>query len=304
MASVRLAQLTPASAIFDLEDRFARDRGVRGKHPRPIGTRKYSIVGRVIGGVRTDFEPPVRLVTVRNPSGYDLFFDHVKQGELASSRMDFEDGTYVLRIEAQFYQHSEHEIPMPQSDAEHSIDLEPSYAYPFPIASLPHGGSPTLLRGTLHATDGSGVGGVNIQVAGSSNTYLTDETGQWVLIFDEGAASGDVTVTVTWPDSTTVDVPAVPIVGGQERSLAQAGLRGWVKTVAGPAIAGARVRVDGHSGETMSAHDGSWFYYFGLNQDSDVVSVTAQLPDGSALSQTNVQVQPRAMVVVPSFKFA
>ncbi len=304
MALVRLTQLTPACSIFDLEDRFARERGVRGKHPRPIGAIRYWLVGRIVGSVRTDFEVPYQLLTVRNPSGYDLFFDRVKQEGSAASRMAFEEGTYVLKIEAQFYQDREHEIPIPQCEAAHSIDLEPSYQYPFPVATLSYGGGPTLLRGTVHATDGSGVEGVIIEVSGSSNTYLTDETGQWVLIFAEDQPSGDVTVTFTWPDGTVENVANVPIEEGQERALAQAGLRGWVMTEAGVGIPGASVRVGGYPGETVSAHDGSWFYYFGLNQGSDVVSVTAQLPDGPALTQTNVQVQPRAMVVVPSFRFA
>ena len=304
MAGIRFQQLTPACSVFDLEDRFARERGVRGKHPRPFGSIKYWILGRIVDSVRTDFDVPYLLLTVRSPSGYDLFFDRVKQAETIVSRMVFEAGIYALKIEAQFYQTREYEIPIPQCDAAHSIDLEPGYTYPFPTANLSHGGGATLLRGTVHATDGSGVAGVAIEVSGGSNVYLTDETGQWVLIFVEDQPSGEVTVSFTWPDSTVVDVPAVPIVEGRERSLAQAGLRGWVMTEAGVGIAAATVRVDGYPGETVSAHDGSWFYYFGLNQGADVVNVTAQLPDGATLTQTNVQVQPRAIVVVPNFRFA
>ena len=304
MANLTLKQLTPACTIFDLEDRFARERGVRGKHPRPFGDISYWLVGQIVGGVRNDFEVPVQLITVRNPSGYDLFFDRVTQKGAASTRMQFEEGTYVVKINAQFYQVREHEIPMPQCNAAHSIELEPSYAYPFPTASLSHGGGPTLLRGTLHATDGAGIEGATIEVSGDSNTYITDATGQWVLVFDEDQSSGDVTVSFTLPDSTIVNVPNVPVSEGQERALAQAGLRGWVLTEAGVGIAGASVQVTGYAGRTQSANDGSWFYYFGLNQGADVVSVTAQLPDGPALTQTNVQVQPRSMVVVPSFRFA
>ncbi len=303
MSSVRLIRLAEANAIFDLQDRYARDRGVRGKHPRPLGGIKYWIVARLVSNARTDYPTPIRLITVRNPSGYDLFFDQVKLASSATTRFEFAQGTYVLKVEPQFYQSREYQISIPQSDTAHSIDLEPSYLYPFPVATLKNNGSPTLLRGTLHATDGSGIANASIEVVGASNLYITDGSGQWVLVFNPGQVSGDVVVTFTYPDNSVVQVAAVPVTEGAERSFVQTGLRGWARSNNGRALPGVRVSIGGYPGEAITAEDGSWFYFFGLNQGQDVVGVTARLPDGTALVQPNIQVQPRAVVVVPGFRF-
>jgi hypothetical protein len=304
MNGLRLTKLTAATAIFDLQDRYAKDRGVRGQHPRPLGGVKYWIVARIANNVRTDYANPIRLITVRNPSGYDLFFDQVKLETSATSRLDFAEGSYVLKVDPQFYQRREFQIPLPQSDVAHSFDLEPSYLYPFPVASLRNNSSPTLLRGTLHATNATGIAGVTIEVIGASNRYITDGSGQWVLVFDSAQVSEDVVVTFTYPDNSIEQVAAVPVVEGDERSLVQAGLRGWAITESGRAAQGVSVSVGGYPGEVITEHDGSWFYFFGLNQGQDVVSVTARLPDGTALVQPNIQVQPRSMVVVPTFRFS
>jgi hypothetical protein len=76
-----------------------------------------------------------------------------------------------------------------------------------------------------------------------------------------------------------------------------------VLIAAGVGVRGATIRVSGYPGEAMTANDGSWFYYFGLNQPADTVSVVAELPDGRSLTQPNVQVHPRGTVVVSAFRF-
>ena len=95
----------------------------------------------------------------------------------------------------------------------------------------------------------------------------------------------------------------MPIVQGSEAGLAQASLRGFVLTGAGGAVPGATVEVQGMPGVTTTESDGSWFYYFDVNQAAFAADVTARLPDGSAQTQVNQQVQPRATVVVPTFRF-
>jgi hypothetical protein len=303
MSNLRLRQLKSAAGIFDLEDRFARERGIHGRHPRPIGKVKYWLVGRVVDGGSEAFVPPIQLLTVRNPSGYDIFFDRVHQQSSAMSRLDLAPGSYLLRIEAQFYQTRQFTVTLPLSDSPHSIDLEPDYRYPFPPASLTNVGSPTLLRGTIHGADGEGLENVAIAVTGSSNDYLTDRTGQWVLIFAEDQASTDVTVRFTMPDASIVDVPSVAIVQGQASSLTQAGLLGRVVNGAGVGIAGVSVQVTGHAGETLTADDGSWSFYFGLNQPDELVDVSARLPDGQISTVQNVQVRFRSVEQGPIFSF-
>jgi hypothetical protein len=296
-----------ATLIFDPEDRYARERGVRGSHPRPIGPIKFCLVGRMVGGSRQDFDRPLKLVVGRNASGYYLFFGAIRLADGTSRRDVLADGMYVVRVESRFYQWAEREdiaLPMPDPEAPYFFDLEPGYAYPFPMESTrPGGRGPTLLRGSLHRPDGHGIARATIQVVGQSNTYRTDDTGQWVLVFPDTQPSGDVTVHFDFPDGKVENVANVPVVQGRESSLPQTALRGWVLTEAGVGIRDAIVRVSGYPGRTTTRRDGSWFYYFGLNQMVDTVSVTAVLPDGRSLTQSNVQVQPRATVVVPTFRF-
>jgi hypothetical protein len=214
-------------------------------------------------------------------------------------------GTYVIRVEGQFYQRTERtDIALPTQDTLYVFDLGPGYAYPFPTEStVPGGQGPTLLRGSVHRPNGEGIAGTTVQVVGQSNMYWTDDTGQWALVFPDSQLSGDVTVRLTSPDGASVDVANVPIVRGRQASLAQTALRGWVQSGAGVGISGAVIQVSGHPESTMAARDGRWFYYFRLNQAADTVSITAILPDGRSQTQSNIQVQPRATVVVPTFRF-
>jgi hypothetical protein len=294
-----------AILIFDLEDRYARERGVRGRHPRPIGPIKLCVVGRMVGGVRQVIDPSLELVVRRNASGYHLFFGVVRLPDGTSHEAALAAGTYVVRVESRFYQWAEREdIVLPESETPYFFDLEPGYAYPFPSeSSLPGGRGPTLLRGSLHRPDGQAIAWVTIQVVGQSNTYRTDDTGQWALVFPDTQPTGNVTVRFELPDGTVENVANVPIVQGRETGLAQTALRGWVLTDAGVGIPRATVRVSGYPAQTTTGSDGSWFYYFGLNQPADTVSVTAVLPDGRSRTQSNVLVQPRATVVVPTIRF-
>jgi hypothetical protein len=303
MAINHRQNMQSAILVLDPEDRYARERRVRGPHPRPIGKIRYLLVARVVGGVREELSVPSELLTVRNTSGYDVYFDQTRVGE-QRYRMVYDAGTYVVRVESEFYQGGEYQVLVPEAHTPLHIDLEPNYAYPFPTATLKNLRGPTLLRGTVCDTAGRGVAGVRIEVPGESNVYRTDASGQWVLVFVDGQASGDVTVRFVFPDASVIDVTTVAVVQGAERSLTQAGLRGWVLDRAGIALPNVRIQVSGHAGESRSAGDGSWIYCFGLNQGAEVVQVTASSPAGTALTQANIHVQPRAVVVVPTFRFA
>jgi hypothetical protein len=320
-------RLRPATAILDLDDRWALRRGIHGRHPRPFGAIRYSLVAREVGGVRQPLADPMRLVMIRNPSGYDLFFGQVwfNDHDRVSRPTDFPgrppgrrdspsngsepgllradlQGTYILRIESDYYQTAEQPIALPSSETPYSIGLEPGYRYPFPDPFTAHGGAPTLLRGTLYATGGAALPRVRVEVPDRSLSYVTNDSGQWVLVFPDDEPSSVVTVRIGWPDGRSEQVPAVAIEQGRSRTLVQAGLRGWVHDAAGLPVRGARVSVSGHAGEALTGVDGSWYFYFGLSQPVAIATVTAVLPDGRALTRPNVQVQPRALVVVPTFR--
>lgn len=237
MALIYRRQFPRASQVFDLEDAYARERKVRGRHPRPIGPVRLYVVGRMANGDRQDLHKPLELVVRRNPSGYYLFFGLVRLPngrthrsyladgtyvDSATRRSYLDDGKYVVRVESRYYQPVEQEVdlPMPEPKEPTSIDLSPGYAYPFPKTSTrPDGGGPTLLRGSVHYADGRGIAEVKIEVVGQEEpAYWTDGSGQWVLVFPDTQPPGDVTVRFTLGE-TSVERDAT-IVLGHEKSLA------------------------------------------------------------------------------------
>jgi hypothetical protein len=206
-----------AAAVFDVQDRWARDRGVLGPRPRPSGPLRFTAAATIDGGGRHEIDPPQELVTRRNGSGYHIFFGVMGDGR----RLDA--GTYAIRIEGPLYQTAEREdVTVPQPGAPYTYDLEPGYAYPFPPGS-------TLLRGSVHDTGGDGLAGVRVSVPGVSNEYVTDATGQWALVFDDTQPTGDVTVRFELPGDPPIDLAAVAVLARRESLLTQTGLRGNVR---------------------------------------------------------------------------
>lgn len=337
---VTYQRVLTATLIFDLEDRYAREQGVHGLHPQPIGPLKFQLMGKMIDGNRQDFATPLPLAIKRNPSGYHLFFDLMKQVEgldrrLKSAqaperRLMLADGVYIVRVQSTFYQMFEHtniKLPMqnpnnPASDAPYHFDLEPSYAYPFANTEsfrlegvpaqcgeivMPGGRGPTLLRGSLHASVGQDLVGITVQVVGSSNLYRVDETGQWVLWFPDDHPTGFVVVRIMLPNGGGItDVPDVCVIKGRTTSLFETALRGWVQRN-GRGVHHAMVTIEdaaGPLGSITTKEDGSWSYYFSLLQAQTTVTITATLPDEHTnLTIPNIQVRPRVTEMVPTFRF-
>jgi hypothetical protein len=303
LAAVDVRRIAPA-LVFDLEDRYARDRAARGPHPRPVGPVRIFLAGKVVLGVRQDFPVPYELVTTRNSSGYHIFFGEDRPARGGRRRMGLADGTYVVRVESDFYQAVEREdvvLPSPAITVPTLFDLEPGPAYPFPTEStLGRSRGPTLLRGTVRRRDGRGIEGALVEVPTKSNRCRTGADGQWVLVFEDTQPAGNVTVRFRFP--AVVDIPNVPLVPGRSNSLPETALRGRVLAAGGVPAAGARVRVTGDPAEAVTAVDGGWTYAFPPDQTAALVNVTAELP-GSSLTQSGVQVNPRSTVVVPTFRF-
>lgn len=207
-----------AVQIFDLEDIYAREWAVRGRHPRPIGPIKFYVVGQVVNGSRQDFHEPLELVVRRNPSGYHLFFGVVRLPNGAKRRSYLADGKYIVRVEGRYYQQFEKDVtlPIPNANKPAFFDLFPAYLYPFPKT---RGGRPTLLRGCVQRPDGQGIAKVKVQIVGQEKiTSMTSETGRWLLIFPDDQPAGNVTVRFTL-DETSKDVDDVAIEPGPENSL-------------------------------------------------------------------------------------
>ncbi len=297
--------LRRAQLMFDLEDVYARDRGVRGSRPRPLAGVEFWIVGELVDSSIQAIDPPWRMIVHCNPSGYHVFYGEVEFAD-GTRRSQIVEGTYAVRVESEFYQLAERQdVVLPEFATPYSFDLEPGFRYPFPReSSLSKGRGTTLLRGGVHQRDGSGLAGVTIEVTQASYSYSTDESGQWVLVFPDDVTDSDLTVRFVWPDRPPTEVDGVPLIQGRDNSLMQTALRGWVLTDTGVPIRGATVEVLGHTGMVKSRGDGAWFFYFDATEPEQPVDIEFVLPDGRNQIASSILVRPRATVVVPTIRFS
>ncbi len=314
-----------ATLIFLPVDGFALGLGTRGPRPSPIGPFKYVLTGQVVGAAMTDLNPPLELVAPANPSGYVLFFAQAKAREPASlpigrpdefdnpgptsapiRRVALASGTYRLQVVSKYYaplvvttvvvpDPALNPAPGAAAAEPMTLTLMPGYLYPFPAGT-------TLLRGTVAATDGSGVSGAIVTVDGVTGSYQTDATGQWVIAFPASQATGSVTLRIDRPN-VAEEVLSVPITAGASTSFPATALRGAVVKSSGLGIAGAAVSVSGQTATVQTASDGGWTYLFPDNQAASSVNVTAQLAGTSSQTQNNIPVAPGTTVTVPAFRF-
>lgn len=310
-----------ATLIFDLLDQFASLRGTRGPFPRPFEPIRFFATAQGAGMNRRTLDPPLELIVNRNGGGYHVFNNLAKRADGTVLKGALGADVYDFRVEGSFYQTKEIlNVPLPVSSEALTHQLLPSYFYPFPMDLKPTGGRGfALLRGSLHATDGRGISQATVSVAGANSTYVSDASGQWVLVFPDSFFAPNqstkvVTVQVTPTAGPAVMVPNVNVDKGVERALGETSLRGWVLGPGGRGIEQALVQVQGRPNGTLTAADGSWFYYFALDDPLSnpvtnppnaplTVNVTAQLPSGSNQTQNNQMVRSRVTVVVPAFRF-
>lgn len=301
-----------ATNVFDLTDLFAKTRGTRGPFPRPFEPIRFFATAKIVGMTREEYEPPLELIVKRNGNGYHIFHNMIKKSDGTVLRKALANGQYDIRVESDFYQTVNlPAIDVPKSTSPESFELEPGYNYPFPLDQPAAGRNFALLRGSLHTPAGIAIANAKVEIDSepSIHAYTTDQSGQWVLVFlnsffPGALTSRNVEVVVTPPSAPAVHVPNVTVTKGGDLALYETAFRGWVNARGGIGVRGATVEVQGQPVQTSTALDGSWFYYFNLDHaTSEFVDVTAHLPDGTTLTQTNKQVQPRATVIVPPFQF-
>jgi hypothetical protein len=287
-----------ADFVIDLVDGFALQRGLFGEVPRPFGwVRSLLLSLTPSGGVLQVFNPPIELDLVRNTSGHYLFFGRVSRPGFPARRLPLPAGTYELRIKSEFYQPFDMSADLPrpvQTPNLPQVELAPSYNYPFPDGT-------TLLRGSVVRTDGTGVAraAVSLNVAGSE-IYQTDDSGQWTLEVPitlpdpppKTPPTIQVTVTYKTPGAPDQLARNVAAVYGKQTSLPATALRGQVLSE-GVGVARATVAVSSFATTVPTQIDGSWVYFFGIDQPAAVVDVTVTLPDGRSQTITGVSVVRR-----------
>lgn len=301
--------------VFDPVDRFARDRAVSGRHPRPVGRIAYRLIAIVVGGARQDLGRPLDLVVTRNAAGYDCWFGELREPGGSRRNLTPFPVPFVVVVDAEGHQDLELQLnALPAGPTE--VALEPGYAYPFPAGSARPGSvGPTLLRGTLRSADGGGVEGVTVRVDPPPPgqpvpppRYVTDETGQWVLPFDDAVSTvSDATVRLSRPGQPDVLVHEVPIVRGDTSSLRQAAVTGRAVHPDGRGVPRVVVTVSGEPGSATTTAEGSWTFWFQIDRflpslGASPVAGAATPPQGPP-QNWSVQVQPRTTTRVPDIAF-
>lgn len=296
---------TTPSLVFDLVDAFAARRGTRGPNPRPTGEVRFRIAATEQAGVRTALRRPHTMVMQRNTAGYDLWFGSVVDD--GGTRKFPAPPSPVISIVADGHQPAELVAATIPDPSPQRIDLEPGWTYPFPLATrIPGASGPTLLRGTLHAPDGSGISGARVQVVPAppnqpapNPVYTTDGTGNWVLPFDDGVApTATADVEIRFPSAPAVVVGEVGIVRGDTSVLRQASLSGETHRGDGDPLPGVAVTVDVAPGTATSDADGRWQLWlpverFPPSHGPQPAVVTATPSQGAPIVR-NTQIEPRS----------
>ena len=222
-------------------------------------------------------------------------------------------------------------------------ELRPGPAYPFPAIApatfaepntsaqnRPYSRGFTLIRGSVLGPAGERIVGAAAELVNfvvdpfptmpSPPPWpflrcVTSDTGDWAILLPDRLTFKNVaptttapvihpiTVRVTYPDATFVDLPInVPL--GTEFAVTQTALRGNVIDTRGLPIAGVSIATSAGSPASASRADGRWSLYFPLDQpDVPLVTVTATKPGGTPAS-SSVAIVHGKTVVVPTFVFA
>ena len=296
--------------VFAPVDTYAAGLGVRGKQPMAVGALRFFVTGRRSedGRELASYDPPVQLLVYKNTIGRFIFLNEVTDTEGVTRRPYFRPGGYDLRIEAEFYQTVIVEnVSLPLSEQALVVNLQPGYRYPFPHFRQPqNGGGATLLRGCVVTPDGRGVANAWVEAIDKTPPvrYLTDSTGQFVLVFTEDQKDEVISITITLPGAQPVLVEDVSLHRGQSTNLPLTRVQGQVVDTHGRGIAGVAIRVEELDGMSVSGTAGSWCYTFPLNQSKSRVRFIAEGPNGARKRSEPVDVIPGATARGPIIDMA
>ncbi len=334
MAALRLIESHPMSRLWalDVVDGLARALQSKDAAARPVGELWLDIIA-AIAPVRRQFNPPLRLRTLRNRAGALLL-----DGTCArAGRPDLPlgEGTYRVQVRGLWYCASEFELRWPPPPATphlppgQEVVLLPGPSYGFPDGTLlRHQRGPTVLRGTAMEHDGTALQDARVAVHGlrlnphpprlpplSDWPLLetrSDERGDWVLVLpDRGYLSFDPDVPaqpVRLPITVAIEHPRLRVHATREielggtRVFGTTALRGQVLRGGHPAE-GVSITSSVDARAVRTGADGQWWLRFRLDQpELGQVKVKATAPDGAWAEASGVALRVGATVVVPAIR--
>jgi hypothetical protein len=217
------ARVTRPCAIISLTDSFVVLRGVAGPGAarQVLGPVAFGLTAIGSGAARQSLVPGWTLPVVQGISGAFISYGMITDPSGWRSRPSGPPLAVEVTVTGPAYRvASPVGLQLVNLDpaqptaavAPVLVQLAPGYGYPFP--ATPAGYS--LVRGeVLKAAAGDGVGQAQVTAADAagnwSDTYLTDDTGQWVFAIPD-AQAGQLTITARNPagaqDSAQVTVTA------------------------------------------------------------------------------------------------
>lgn len=297
-------------AALTLTDNFVQLRGTSGQFPAPIGSLAFQLIATLPAGGPKPLVPAIVLKAQSNGYGVFLF---TSEGSIGSSPvLRIPPDQYRLLITSDFYQDATLDLAWPPDlSTPPVVLLKPAYAYPFPDLTMVSN-QLTLIRGNLYQANGDRkpISGAMVSITVPANTWpfascSTNQDGGWVLAIPLASTAAAITPTLHFvlPDTSSFDIAGVAVTLGEENSLPQTALRGFVLTTTGAPIPNAVITVAGLAGSSTSGSDGAWSYFMSLTQPNVMAAVTATAPGGGTQSQ-NMQIKNRTTVQVPPFRIA
>jgi hypothetical protein len=315
-------------------DLLAQALAARGPIAPPNCALSCAVVEQLTPVART-FSPPLMLELRQSTNGSLLFDGRYRIGDGPLRDAPLGDGSYTAELRGDHYLPTRFPLDWPPAalrtplvgGVPTDVGLLPSAAYPYPdVTALPFNLGPTLLRGSVFATDGTPEVGAQVSIpalpalnppapAWPFIQTETDAAGSWALLLPDRrrfGVAGETTVPPAQP--MTVHVQCLPLVGGRvldfqnvpvtlgrENAVPNTSLRGQVTRAGGRPLDGVVITTSLNALATRTRDDGRWTLYFDPNQLSVAnVAVTATAPDGSTATLNGLAVQGKAAVVVPT----
>jgi hypothetical protein len=221
-------QFTPTPLMaLSVVDALARALRTGGEFPPPLGEIRCDIL-EMTAPVAANFDPPRKLYTFRNRSGYVVLDGTYTNSGEPARRWPLAPGTYHVRVSGEFYQNAEfvmqwpppadgrrvsvpQQPPVPNDPS--SVALLPAPSYPLPdVTASRFQLGPTILRGSAYNADGTPVQGAIVEV--TNVNFLPPPAslpplGTWRFLSATTDARGDWTLVL--PDRRYFDnTPEVP----------------------------------------------------------------------------------------------
>jgi hypothetical protein len=315
-------------------DLLAQALAARGPIAPPNCALSCAIVAQLAPVARA-FDPPLMLELQQRVNGALTFDGRYRIGDGPLRDVSLGDGSYTAELRGDHYRPSRFQLDWPPSalrtpivaGVPADVGLMPSTAYPYPdVTALPFNLGPTLLRGSVFATDGTPEVGavVSIPALPALNPPApawpfiqteTDASGGWALLLPDRRRIGVAGETAVPPvQQMTVHVQCLPIPGGRvldfqnvpvtlgrENAAPNTSLRGQVTRAGGRPLGGVAITTSANALASRTRDDGRWALYFDPNYaGASNVTVKATATDGSTVTLNGVAIKQGATVVVPT----